>query len=225
VLQVHQSFHCCELPAQRGQILVPLCSFSLVHACCRSATNRTLAPCIKAVTDKVARWEKVPDCREPFTIKMWKCLFSLRDLCPPDGIINSVANWAACGLCGGFRKTEWAQDDGHAALNNPQLDIHGVPKAFRLADIVWKTGSSIRPSLPDALADEDSVGRAMLTFKAQKNGDNGATRLFTRNDSFPNVCFIRCLLCIVKRSIRLVGANSDCQNLAFSDVEAVPQGI
>jgi hypothetical protein len=225
VSQVHQSFHCFELPTRRGQILARLCSFSPVNACHRSAINQTLAPCIKAVTNEVARWEKVPDRREPFTIKTWKCLFSLRDSCPPDGIIDSVTDWAGCGLYGGFRKTEWAQDDSHAALNNPQLDIHSIPKAFRLADIVWKTGSSIRPSLPDALADEDSVGRAMLTFKAQKNGDNGATRLFTRNDSFPNVCFIRCLLCIVKRSIRLVGANSDCQNLAFFDVEAVPQGI
>jgi hypothetical protein len=186
-----------------------LCRFSPVDARYRSATDRTLAPCIKAVTDEVARWEKVPDRREPFTIEMWKYLFSLRDACPPDGIIDTVTDWAGCGLYGGFRKTEWAQDDSHAALSNPQLDIHSVPKAFRLADIVWKTGSSIRLSLSEALADEGSVGRAMLTFKAQKNGDNGATRLFTRNDRFPDMCFIRCLLRIVKRFIRLVGANSD----------------
>jgi hypothetical protein len=186
-----------------------LSRFSPVDPRYRSATDRTLAPCIKAVTDEVQRWEKVPDRREPFTIEMWKYLSSLRDSSPIDGIIDCITDWSGCGLYGGFRKTEWAQDDAHGALENPQLDIHGVPKAFGLADIVWKTTHNIRLSLADALADEDSVGRALLTFKAQKNGENGASRLFTRNDSYPDMCFIRCLLRIVKRFIRLVGADSD----------------
>ena len=183
--------------------------FSPVDSRYCSAADRVLAPCIKEVTEEVIRWEKVPNRREPFTIEMWKYLFSLRGTCPSDRIIDCITDWTACGLYGGFRKTEWAQDDSHAALDNPQLDIHEVPKAFRLADIIWKTASSVRLSLSDALANEASVGRAILTFKAQKNGDNGATRLFTRNHSFPAMCFIRNLLRIVKRFIRLVGATSD----------------
>jgi hypothetical protein len=183
--------------------------FSPVDPRHRSATDNATALCIKEVTDEVIRWEKVPNRREPFTIEMWKHLFSLRGSSPPDGIIDCITDWAACGLYGGFRKTEWAQDDSHAAFANPQLDIHSVPKAFGLADIIWKTASSVRLSLKDALAHEDTVGRVILTFKAQKNGDNGATRLFTRSHSFANMCFIRNLLRIVQRFIRLVGADSD----------------
>jgi hypothetical protein len=82
-------------------------------------------------------------------------------------------------------------------------------QSLRLADVVWKTTHNIGLSLADALANEDSVGRALLTFKAQKKGENGATRLFTCDDSYPDMYFIRCLLCIVKRFIRLVGADAD----------------
>jgi hypothetical protein len=136
---------------------------------------------------------------------MWKYLRSLHSSTPPDGIINTIADWAGCGLYGGFRNTEWAQDDCHGALDNPQLDIFGEAKAFRLDDILWQTSAKVRLSLPSALADERAVGRATLTFKAQKNGDNGATRLFTRNESFPDMCFIHLLLRIVKRFLRLAG--------------------
>jgi hypothetical protein len=156
----------------------------------RTSTDSTLAPCIKAVTNEVIRWEKIPDCREPFTVEMWKCLASLQPTSQPDGIIDAIADWAGFRLYGGFRNTEWAQDDSHAALDTPQLDIHGEAKAFRLDDILWQTPTKVRLSLASALANEHAVGRATLTFKAQKNGDNGATRLFARNDSFPNMCFV-----------------------------------
>jgi hypothetical protein len=117
-------------------------------------------------------------------------------LAPPhvpttDGIIDAITDWAGCGLYGGFRNTEWAQDDCHADLENPQLDIHGKATAFRLDDIIWQTPTKVRLPLDSVLANESAVARATLTFKAQKNGDNGATRLFTRNDYFPDMCFIR----------------------------------
>jgi hypothetical protein len=179
--------------------------FSAVDARHRTSADSTLAPCIKAVTDKVIRWEKIPDRREPFTIEMWKCLASLQPTSQPDGIIDAITNWAGCGLYGGFRDTEWAQDDSHAALDTPQLDIHGEAKAFRLDDILWQTPTKVRLSLASVLANEQAVGRATLTFKAQKNGDNGATHLFTRNESFPDMCFVRLLLRIVRRFLRLVG--------------------
>jgi hypothetical protein len=57
------------------------------------------------------------------------------------------------------------------------LDIHGKPKAFGLNNIVWKTTNSVRLPLHSALAKEDLVGHVSLTFKAQKNGENGATHL------------------------------------------------
>jgi hypothetical protein len=179
--------------------------FSKVDARYRTSTDTNLAPCIKAVTDEVARWEKVPDRREPFTIEMWKYLASVAPDSQPDGIIDAITDWSGCGLYGGFRNTEWAQDDSHGAIDNPQLDIQGEAKAFRLDDILWQTPTKVRLSLSSVLADDSAVGRATLTFKAQKNGENGVTRLFTVNDSLPEMCFVRLLLRIVRRFVRLVG--------------------
>jgi hypothetical protein len=179
--------------------------FSDIDARFRTSTDTTLAPCIKAVLDEVARWEKVPDRCEPFTIEMWKYLASLGPESQPDGIIDAITDWSGCGLCGGYCKTKWAQDDSHADIDHPQLDTYGEAKAFRLDDILWQTPTKVRLPLSSVLADESAVGRATLTFKTQKNGDNGPTRLFTRNDSFPDMCFIRLLLRIARRFLRLVG--------------------
>jgi hypothetical protein len=72
--------------------------YSPIDACYDNAADKTLAPCIKAVTDEVARWEKIPDRREPFTIEMFKHLDSLRPACSPDSIIPVITDWAGCGL-------------------------------------------------------------------------------------------------------------------------------
>jgi hypothetical protein len=113
---------------------------------------------------------------------MFKHLVSLCPACSPDSIIPVITDWAGCGLYGGFRLTEWAQDDSHSAIDNPFLEIHSQPKAFCLGDLSWKTGANHPLNLAAALHDESLVGRLSLTFKAQKNGENGEQHLFTRND-------------------------------------------
>ena len=99
------------------------------------------------------------------------------------------------------------QDDSHAAFDNPLLDIFGDAKAFRLPDILWQTSTKVRLSLHEVLANQTLFGCAILTFKAQKNGDNCATRLFTANSADSPMCFIRCLIRIVRRFLRLVGGD------------------
>ena len=87
---------------------------------------------------------------------------------------------------------------------------------------------SIHISLQDTLTDEDSVSKVILTFKAQKNGDNGASCLFACNHTFTVRCFIRCFLPIVKCFILLlIGANSNkllciCQMHSESSTTSPP---
>jgi hypothetical protein len=140
--------------------------FSDIDARFRASADTTLAPCIKAVLDEVIRWETVPDRHEPFTVEMWKCLASLGPESQPDGIIDAITCWSGCGLCRGFRNTEWAQDNSHADVDHPQADTHGDAKAFRLDDILWQTPTKVRLPLSSVLADESAVGRAALRFKA-----------------------------------------------------------
>jgi hypothetical protein len=138
--------------------------FSDIDARFRTSTDTTLAPCIKAVLDEVTRWETVPDRREPFTIEMWKYLALLGPESQPDGIIDAITDWSGCGLYGGFRNAEWAQDDSHADIDHPQLDIHGEAKAFRLDDILWQTPTKVRLPLSSVLAD---VRLAVLLLRSR----------------------------------------------------------
>jgi hypothetical protein len=74
-----------------------------------------------------------------------------------------------------------------------------------LGDLAWKTGANHPLNLAAVLQDESSVGRLSHTFKAQKNGENGEQRLFTRNDQFPAMCFVRLFLRITKRFLCFLG--------------------
>jgi hypothetical protein len=73
-LATGNSLHCKSVKASAvtghlREVAKFLSRFSPVDPRCPSATDRTLAPCVKAVTDEVLRWEKVPDRREPFTVE------------------------------------------------------------------------------------------------------------------------------------------------------------
>jgi hypothetical protein len=81
-----------------------------------------------------------------------------------------------------------------------------------LGDLAWKTGANHPLNLAAVLQDETNVGRLSLTFKAQKNGENGEQhlfmrnqRLFMRNDRFPAMCFVHLFLRITKCFLRFLG--------------------
>jgi hypothetical protein len=123
-----------------------LSRFSPLDACYRNTTDKTFAPCIKAVTDEVACWEKIPDHREPFTIEMWKHLSSLSSTYPPDGIFAVITDWAGCGLYGGFRNTEWAQDEAMRLSTTLSSISMASPKPLGLT-----TSSGKQPTAPASL--------------------------------------------------------------------------
>jgi hypothetical protein len=62
-----------------------------------------IAPCIKAVTDEVKRWEDMPRRREPFTPDMWKHIHhDMRPQAHDDSLIAACDDWFACGIFGGL---------------------------------------------------------------------------------------------------------------------------
>jgi hypothetical protein len=58
-----------------------------------------------------------------------------------------------------------------------------------------------------ALANDDYqfVYRITLTFRFQKNGENGQEKSFIRNDEKPHLCFVRAMLAILLNFIELAG--------------------
>jgi hypothetical protein len=181
------------------------------------ATQTRLAPVIQLVLDEVTRWEKVPDKREPFTPAMWEHMFAETNQAKDAYSLGpSLCNWFGCGLFGGFRLTEWAQEAGSSDLFSPLLDDTGTPKAFCLPDLEFRLTNNRRISLHEAFRQPArSLHRAIITFTHQKNGDNGEKRAFVRNAKNPRLCFVTLVLRIFKQFIHLVGWDATAIPLAI----------
>jgi hypothetical protein len=175
------------------------------------ATTKSLAPCIQSVLTEVARWEGLVDKREPYTTDMFHWQDRRCQDFPTtsqDSIHHALRDWFGVGLYGGLRLTEWAQEKSNSDISHPLLDPNGVPKAFCLADLEFRTAGNSRITLEDAFkAPEGSIERAIITFSHQKNKHHGEKRTFIRNTRTPRLCFVTLMLRIFKRFIRLVGWN------------------
>jgi hypothetical protein len=153
----------------------------------------------------VARWEKIPDRREPFTIEMFKHLDSLRQVCSPISIIPVITDWAGCGLYGGFRLTEWAQDDSHSVIDNPLLEIHSQPKAFCLGDLAWKTGANHPLSLAAVLQKMRLPLVAFPLLSRPKKMGRTVSSVCSRAMTVSRLCVLCLFLRITKRFLRFLG--------------------
>jgi hypothetical protein len=172
-------------------------------------TTKSLAPCVQAILTEVARWEDMKNKREPYTVDMFLWQDARCHELPAsahDSIRHALRDWFGIGLYGGLRLTEWAQESGHSNISNPMLDLKGIPKAFCLLDLEFRTIGNQRISLEEAfLAPEASIERAIVTFSHQKNNNDGEKRTFLTNNRSPRLCFVTLMLRIFKRFIRLVG--------------------
>jgi hypothetical protein len=72
---------------------------------------------------------------------------------------------------------------------------------LEIAALAWAT--------PTVATNLTSLKRAIITFRTQKNGDNGETRVFTANTSNTRLCFVRLIFHIFRQFIRLVGWEYD----------------
>ena len=146
------------------------------------AASKSLAPCIQAVITEVARWESVPNKREPYTTDMFhwqdqRCQELTSS--STDSIRHALRDWFGIGLYGGLRLTEWAQEKSNRDISNPLLDPNGIPKAFCLTDLEFRTTGNKRITLEIAFTtDENSIKRAIVTFSHQKNKHHGEKRTF-----------------------------------------------
>jgi hypothetical protein len=186
------------------------------------ATQLCLAPVIQAILDEVSRWEKVPDKREPFTPAMWTHMHAATSqVSTPHSLGASICDWFGCGLFGGFRLTEWAQEVGTSSILLPLLDDQGVPKAFCLPNIEFRLANNKRASQREAFDLPDKlIHRARITFTHQKNGNNGEQQLFVRNANNSSLCFVTLLLRIFKRFIFLLGWEATATPLAIYQTPA-----
>ena len=188
-------------------------------------TDRRVAPPIQAVIDEVARWETVPNRREPLTLEMVATLRQHASTSDPDSLHSACLNWFVCGLHAGFRMSEWGQST-QTDIEHPQCDAKGIPLAFRLQDIELRLVNNRRTTLVNALSlKPHQVERVRLTFTHQKNGELGEVRSFTANPTNPHLCFVRNFLAVIHHFLRIVGWRFDIPISVFRPLTGEPLSV
>ena len=191
-------------------------------------TDTSFAPCIARVLKEIKRWEQMPNRQEPFTPKMQRYLFNkvaAARASPSllvDHLEEALSDWFDLGGCyAGFRLSEWAQPSS-SSLASPAIKFGAqLPTAFLADDFRFELNSGRRISAFSALSLElRSIRAVLITWRTQKNGQNGEVKSFIRNDISSTSCPVASALRIVRRFVSLVGLSTTVPLAVFFNVSS-----
>jgi hypothetical protein len=137
----------------------------------------------------------MPNRREPLTVDM--VLYQLLQVREgqPHSEIAAMYDWCLFGFYSGNHLTKWAQKDGTQII----LNIDGTPKAFLIGDLHFFGESRGHMSCECALRHPHLVHTIDITWRFQKNGNNGEKKAFVRIFDNRNLCAVSALLRIAQR--------------------------
>lgn len=180
-------------------------------------TSDKFAYCLDAVFKDLTNYEKVPNRREPLTLDMIEALRlrNERDGLPPFHRNVQLYHWMVVGLSLGVRRVEWCQEAARSGMPPdillPQIDDRDqLPRAFCLCDIECFSVSKARIPLHEAAFTATSqVDACDITFRFQKNGENGEKKRVTRSTTAPQPkhCRIESLMAITRCRLSLAPVN------------------
>jgi hypothetical protein len=170
--------------------------------------DRHLGQQISPVLRDLKKYESMPNRREAYNLVMQQLAVELAQGTPPNGIVAALTDHFAQGLCTGFRLSEWAQPNGSQQLMTHQLN-HLKPPATRTRAIVpddfqCETKRRKRAKGIDILGFTlKSITKLWLTYRTQKNRQNGEIKLHTPNSDPEGVCMVASTYSALKRFKRL----------------------
>jgi len=138
------------------------------------------ASIVSDILVEARRWESIASRREPLTWTMVTFQQRLAASLPSTSLDAAMADWMVLGMYTGFRLSEWAQPSDHAAkakkkgLPPYQLGRHQDSLAITASDVAF--GSNERGLY------------VSITWRYQKNGQNGEKLLFSAYPAHPNRC-------------------------------------
>ena len=147
------------------------------------------------------RWMKVPNRREPVTknmIQFWITKNLL--IAHEDSLEAALTDWMIVGAKTGFRKSEWCQDQADSKKGNLQKNVDGTVKAFISSDWNFSTAGKIKSRTPCTSRGNNVL---KITWRYQKNGQNGETIPYVKDSREPNFCPVQAALRIMHRANRL----------------------
>ena len=134
---------------------------------------------------------------------MWQYLYNkyCTGAYPKSSYQFQIALWCAVGLHSGCRLSEYAQDSSHKTFGN-HATVRGSQETRALH---YQTLLSSPPgvhALPTrtAITNRSRIGRIQLTWRYQKNGDNGQRKTFTRGKT---IDLANCLADIIENFLHL----------------------
>jgi len=168
-----------------------------------------LAPPIASSLKEVARWENMIDRREPLTVDMIHFQKTLCRDSTPHSLEQAMYDWETTGIYGGFRLSEWAQEDHVHRLDQVKLAIDGEPTAFLMDDLTFKGANGRHMTRNEALARPSLVRQVIVCWRFQKNGTKKEKKTFVRITSGDrSLCAVSAWLRIVQRGVDLhLGSN------------------
>jgi hypothetical protein len=142
-------------------------------------------PCIDMTTGKtddriasvlleVKRWENIPDRQEPLTVDMIHYQNLQCNKNTPHSNDAVMYDWEVFGIYAGNRLSEWAQYDGKDIVEN----INRTVKAFTITDLKFFGENRRHMSFHNALQCPHFVHTIDVTWRFQKNGNNGEKKTF-----------------------------------------------
>ena len=180
--------------------------------------SRSLAEPINKVLQAVQKYEQVPNRQEPYTKEMWRHQQNRAAFDSPDTLHPALRDWFGLGLHLGFRQSEWAQEGCNYLHGNFERDIFGDARSFCLNDIEFFTGYMQPVPYTEALnLPPNTITRARIRFRTQKNGQHGEQITLHRGSSSSTCSSIDCLLRITQRFIDLVGPREDIPLAIYRD--------
>ena len=157
---------------------------------------------LRAVYHEALRWEQMPNRSEALTVDMVTYLYDTGVESDEDSAASSLADWMILSLQTGFRVSEYAQPCSaiHMSIEDSVTkNINGTPKALCASDLFF-SGPHRRPVNKNK---RHCAAFVHITWRYQKNMQNGECIPFARNDRNPTFCPVRAAYRIIKRAERL----------------------
>ena len=173
-----------------------------VHYITEKGKIKTFPEDVKAVLAEYDRWMSVPNRREPLTKAICKNIIALKKRFGADSKEAALADWIILGFYAGFRKSEWTQD--HADFKRTKTfatNIDRSSRAFQANDFVFQYVKQKKSTNKRGTSCESNYLR--LTWRFQKNGQNGQVVDFAKKYEEPDLCPVQAARNIIERAHRL----------------------
>ena len=156
--------------------------------------------CPKIIIDALAKYETIPNRKEAITDQMLEHIWLQAEGAHDDSLASAAYDWISWGRYSGPRRQEWCQTR-KTKYDRAEYGAPDEALAFTSSDhlFVGKDGRPVDPRTSSF----DTVDRADVCWRWQKNGDNGEIIKYYRDYENPHWCPVRALWNISRRAIRL----------------------